>query len=80
MSTEPLNTSSIQSFISIVKGADASQAREVKLNIQQAKALAYTLGIVMSRLHGDLEKYVKENAVSSEEQSVEVELDGGNNW
>lgn len=80
MSTEPLNTSSIQSFINTVKGADASQAREVKLTIQQAKALAYTLGIVMSRLHGDLEKFVKENASSTEEQSVQVELDGGNNW
>ena len=80
MSTDPLNTSSIQSFINIVKGADASQAREVKLNIQQAKALAYTLGIVMSRLHGDLEKFVKENAVAKEDEAVEVQLDGGNKW
>ena len=80
MSTEPLNTSSIQSFINTVKGADASQAREVKLNIQQAKALAYTLGIVMSRLHGDLEKFVKENANNADDQPVQIELNGGNNW
>lgn len=80
MSIEPLNTSSIQSFISLVKGADAGQAREVKLNIQQAKALAYTLGIVMSRLHGDLEKLVTENAKASQDEAVEVQLDGGDNW
>jgi len=80
VSIEPLNTSSIQSFISIVKGADAGQAREVKLNIQQAKALAYTLGIVMSRLHGDLEKLVTENAKASQDEAVEVQLDGGDNW
>lgn len=70
----------IQSFINTVKGADASQAREVKLNIQQAKALAYTLGIVMSRLHGDLEKFVKENANNADDQPVQIELNGGNNW
>lgn len=79
MSTEPLNTSSIQSFIQNVKSADAGQAKEVKLSMQQAKSLAYTLGIVMSRLHGDLEKLVKENSNNSNDP-VEVQLDGGNNW
>lgn len=79
MSTEPLNTSSIQSFIQNVKSAEAGQAKEVKLSMPQAKALAYTLGIVMARLHGDLEKFVKENAGSTDEK-VEVQLDGGNNW
>ena len=29
--------------------------------MQQAKSLAFTLGIVMSRLQGDLERFVKEN-------------------
>ena len=53
---EPLNTAPIQQFISQVKSADSSQAREVKLNIQQAKRLAFTLGEVMTRLNGDLEK------------------------
>ena len=36
---EPLNTAPIQQFISQVKSADASQVKEVKLNIQQAKRL-----------------------------------------
>jgi hypothetical protein len=53
---EPLNTAPIQQFISQVKSADASQVKEVKLNIQQAKRLAFTLGEVMSRLNGDLEQ------------------------
>jgi hypothetical protein len=41
---EPLNTAPIQQFISQVKGADAGHAKEIKLNIQQAKSLAFTLG------------------------------------
>lgn len=79
MSTSPLNTAPIQNFIQQVKGADASQAKEVKLTLQQAKGLAFTLGIVMARLQGDMEKFVKENT-NSNEDIVEVQLDGGNNW
>tara|TARA_B100000085_G_scaffold281330_1_gene307705 strand:- start:238 stop:477 length:240 start_codon:yes stop_codon:yes gene_type:complete len=75
---DPLNTAPIQNFINTVKGADASQAKEVKLTMQQAKGLAFTLGIVMARLQGDMEKFVKEN--TSKEEAVEVQMDGGNNW
>ena len=79
MSTQnPLNTAPIQQFIQQVKQADSGQAKEVKLTLQQAKGLAFTLGIVMSRLQGDIEKFVKENA--SKEETVEVQMDGGNNW
>ncbi len=79
MSTqEPLNTAPIQQFIQQVKQADSGQAREVKLTLQQAKGLAFTLGIVMSRLQGDMEKFVKENA--SKEEIIQVEMDGGDAW
>ena len=47
--------------------------------MNQAKALAYTLGIVMSRLHGDLEKLVAENSTGNDE-TIQVQLDGGSNW
>ena len=75
---DPLNTAPIQQFIQQVKQADSGQAREIKLTLQQAKGLAFTLGIVMSRLQGDMEKFVKENA--SKEEIVEVQMDGGDNW
>ena len=79
MSTqEPLNTAPILQFIQQVKQADSGQAKEVKLTLQQAKGLAFTLGIVMSRLQGDMEKFVKENA--NKEEVVEVQMDGGNAW
>ncbi len=79
MSTqEPLNTAPIQQFIQQVKQSDSGQAKEVKLTMQQAKGLAFTLGIVMARLQGDMEKFVKENA--GKEETVEVQMDGGNNW
>jgi hypothetical protein len=78
MQNEPLNTSPIQQYIQQVKNADLSKAREVKLDIVQAKNLAYTLGIVMARLEGDLERFVKNNSGSNE--TIEISLDGGTNW
>ena len=78
--SEPLNTSSIQNFIQQVKSAEASNAKEVKLTMVQAKNLAYTLGITMARLHGELEQYVKDNAGSANEEVIKVNMDLGGKW
>jgi len=79
MPIEPINTAPVQQFINQVKGADASQQKEVKLDIVSARKLALTLGEVMSRLNGDLEKFVKENAPKNEE-TVTINMDGGKSW
>ena len=79
MQSEPLNTVAIQQFMSQVKSADASRSRDVTLDIQQAKRLAFTLGEVMTRLNGDLESLlIKKN--NKEDETIEVRLDGGNSW
>ena len=79
MQSEPLNTVAIQQFISQVKSADASRSRDVTLDIQQAKRLAFSLGEVMTRLNGDLESLlIKKN--NKEDETIEVRLDGGNSW
>ena len=72
---EPLNTIPLQQFLQQVKSAENSQSKEIKLSIQQAKNLAFTIGIVMSRLHGDLEKLVVESKNSNDEV-IQVNLDG----
>lgn len=80
MSTnEPLNTAPIQQFISQVKSADLSNAREVKLDIQNAKRLAFTLGEVMSRLNGDLEKILARQN-TAEDQVIQINMDAGSGW
>jgi len=76
---EPLNTIPIQQYLQQVKTADASNHREIRLSIGQAKSLALTLGIVMSRLEGDLEKLVVSGAAQQNE-IIEVKLDGGSDW
>jgi hypothetical protein len=69
---EPLNTLPIQQFISTVKSADSSKSREVKIDINTAKRLAFTLGEVMARLNGDLEKIIQSK--SSTDENIVVQL------
>ena len=76
---EPLNPIPLQQFINQVKQADAGRQKEIRMDIQQAKKLAFTLGEVMSRLEGDLEKLVKESQ-SNNDEVIEINLDSGNNW
>ena len=80
MSTvEPLNTAPIQQFIQQTKNADTSNQLEIKLNIAQAKRLAFTLGEVMSRLNGDLEQLLARKN-SGADDVIQINMDGGNKW
>jgi len=76
---EPLNTSPIQQFIQQVKSADASRAKDLRLDIQSAKRLAFTLGEVMARLNGDLEQIISKQG-SNEEQVIQINMDAGSGW
>ena len=76
---EPLNTVPIQQFISQVKSADASKAKEVKLTIEQSKRLALTLGEVMARLSGDLEQILARKNNGADDV-IQVNMDSGSNW
>lgn len=75
----PLNTAPIVQFIQQVKSADSSRAKEVKLDIATAKNLAYTLGLVMARLNGDLEALLLSTA-QGDNQTIEIKLDQGSSW
>lgn len=76
----PLNTIPVQQFIQVVKGAEASGAKEIKVNIQQAKTLAFTLGEIMARLNGDLEELLLNKTSNETEEIIEVRVDGGTNF
>jgi hypothetical protein len=80
MSNDPINTGPIQAFLKQVQAAENSRAKEVRMDITQAKNLSFTLGIVMSRLHGDLEKFVKENSSGTSDDVIQVQIGGGGEW
>ena len=76
---EPLNTLPIQQFLQQVKQADNSKSAEVRIPLDRAKNLAYTLGMVMARLEGDLEKILTDKN-SDDNVEIEVRLDGGSGF
>ena len=76
---DPLNTVPIQQFISQVKSADASKAKEVKLTIEQSKRLALKLGEVMARLTGDIEQILARKNNGADDV-IQVNMDSGSNW
>ena len=54
-----INTYPVQQFIELVKLADISQKKEIKLDIKTARILALTLGEVMSQLNQDYYQILK---------------------
>jgi len=75
MSQDRINTTAIQQFINLVKSADLSHSREVKMDIATAKNLSYTLSLAMTRLVGDYEGLLQ--ARSQEEPVINITMDGG---
>jgi hypothetical protein len=78
-SVEPINTAPLQQFIQQVKSADAGRAKDVRLDIQNAKRLAFTLGEVLARLNGDLEKLLIDQA-RGENEVIQIQMDSGAGW
>lgn len=72
----PINTIPIQQFIQQVKAADLTQQREIKLDIKTAKALAYCLGEVSTKLLEDYDTLFRKLEASSG-GAVTVSMDGG---
>lgn len=76
---EPLNTASLQRFIEQVKGADLGNQKEVRIDINTAKHITYTLATVLARLAGDYEALMAHNKQkeAGKEETVNVQVDGG---
>tara|TARA_B100002019_G_C21218316_1_gene573207 strand:+ start:580 stop:819 length:240 start_codon:yes stop_codon:yes gene_type:complete len=79
MQTEKINTHCIESFIKTVKAADFSRQKEIKIDIKTAKDISYTLQLILLRYTGNLEQFL-ENQNTSKEETIQVNLDGGQGW
>ena len=77
MSNDNVNTIAIQQFLQQVKSADASQAREIRLDIKNAKALAFSLAEVLNKLTQDYETMFYKLRQSNENAVINVTMDGG---
>ena len=71
--SDPINTAPIQQFLQQVKSADAGRQKDIRMDIVQAKNLAFTLGLVMTRLNGDLEELLVRKT-SGQEEVMDIQI------
>ena len=79
-SKDPLNTIALQQFIQQVRNADSSKQKEIRITIDQAKKLAFTLSEVMIRVEGDLEELLFNSRQEHGSDAISITVDGGNGW
>jgi hypothetical protein len=72
-----INLSPITQFAQIVRSAELSQSKEVKIPIQQARLMNLALVELMDKLHQDYESMVNDLKRSIGSEVVTVTMDGG---
>jgi hypothetical protein len=73
----PINLTPVTQFIQQVRVAEQTQSREVKLNIQQARALVLVLAEMQEKLLQDYETMFNQLKRSIDTDVVTVAMDGG---
>jgi hypothetical protein len=72
-----INLTPVTQFIQTVRSAEATQAKEVKLSIQQARALILTLAEIQDKLLQDYETMFNQLKQSVDTEVITVAMDGG---
>lgn len=79
MQKQPINTSPITQFINLVKSAETSRQKEVRMDIDKAKKLHYCLTEMLARHTENLENLLVSNNDTSD-TVIDIQMDGGNSW
>jgi hypothetical protein len=72
-----INLTPLTQFIQVVRSAEQTQSREVKLSIQQARALVLTLTEMQEKLLQDYETMFNALKQSIDTEVITVTMDGG---
>jgi hypothetical protein len=73
----PINTAALIQFTQLLKAAELSQQKELKMPIQQARLLNIALTEVLAKLTQDYESLFNSLKASSGEEVISIQVDGG---
>jgi hypothetical protein len=73
----PVNTAALIQFTQLLKAAELSQQKEVKIPIQQARLLNIALTEVLAKLTQDYESLFNSLKAGSGEEVISIQVDGG---
>ena len=72
-----INTTPLTQFAQILRAAELSQSKEVKMPIQQARLLNLALTEIQDKLLQDYTALFLELKSSSEKEVIQINMDGG---
>lgn len=72
-----INLTPVTQFIQSVRSAELTQAKEVKLSLQQARLLSLALAEIQDKLLQDYETMFNQLKNSVDTEVVSVQMDGG---
>jgi hypothetical protein len=72
-----INTTPISQFAQVVRAAELSQAKDVKLTISQARLLNLALLELLEKVNRDYETMFNQLKQASETEVVSISMDGG---
>jgi hypothetical protein len=73
----PINTTPLAQFAQLLRAAELSQQKEVKIPIAQARLLSLALNEIQGKLLQDYESMFNSLKGYVQQESVQIELDGG---
>lgn len=72
-----INLTPITQLIQQIRGAELSQQKEVKINIQQARLVGLALAELLDKVNQDYESMFNQLKQSVDNEVVSVSMDGG---
>jgi hypothetical protein len=72
-----VNTMPLTQFTQLLKAAELSQQKELKMTMQQARLLNIALTEVLAKLTQDYESLFNSLKASSGEEVISIQVDGG---
>ena len=75
MPQEKINIAPLEQFVKTVRAAEASNQKEIRIDLATAKQIRHSLSLTMIRLAGNYEDLITKN--KQEEQVIKVSMDGG---
>ncbi len=72
-----INLNPITQLIQQIRSAELSQAKEVKINIQQARMVSLALLEIMNKINSDYETMYNSLLNNLKSETISVSMDGG---
>ena len=80
MQNQPINTSPLKDFLSLVKSAESSRQKEIRLDIDKAKRLQFCLTLMLARHVENLEELLMKKQDEENNPIIDIKMDGGSSW